>query len=76
MELKPVKSSSVAAIGYDAQTQQLHVKFLKGGTYTYHDVPPRVHDELVRAKSIGQHLAKYIVSGGKYKFTKPKAAKR
>lgn len=75
MELKPVKSSSVEAIGYDVMKQQLHVKFKKGGTYTYHDVPERVHDELIRAKSIGEHMAKVIVGKGKYKFTKSKATR-
>ncbi len=72
MELKPVNSSSVSHVGYDNMKGDLHVKFRKGDTYIYHNVPESAHTALMGAPSIGKHLAKHIVSGNRYRFSNAK----
>ena len=54
--LKPVKSSSIAAVGYDEAKQELHIKFHGGATHVYSGVTPEKHEELVGAESIGSHF--------------------
>jgi hypothetical protein len=60
MTLTPVQSSSINAIGYDADTRALHVEFSSGQTYHYPDVDPEAHQALVNAPSVGSHFAKHI----------------
>ena len=56
-----VDSSSIEAIGYDKDTQQLHVRFLKSGaTYVYYDVEEGVYDEFRQAESIGRYFNDHI----------------
>ncbi len=56
MELKPVNSSSLAAIGYDTAAKTLVLEFRTGGTYAYFDVPPSRHRALLKASSMGEHF--------------------
>ncbi len=56
MQLEPVDSSNVRAIGYDPVTQTLRVEFHNGGVYDYSGVPPYKHQELMAAGSKGSHL--------------------
>jgi hypothetical protein len=64
-EMLPVKSSNVAAIGYDHDGSRLHVDFKNGGSYIYHGITPDQHAALMKAKSVGSHMHSEI---------KPKAA--
>ncbi len=67
--MSPIKGSSqIESIGHDLATNTLSVKFLKGGTYHYHDVNQGAFDELMKADSIGSHLHKHVKS--KCKCTK------
>lgn len=59
-QLQPVKSSSIAAVGYDAPSKRLHIKFTSGGTYVYQGVPAKEHQALLKADSIGTHFAQHI----------------
>ena len=68
MDLKPVKSSGIAAVGYEPNTKTLGVKFRSGDLYHYHDVSAQAHQDLIGAKSIGQHFAAKVTN--KYRFTK------
>jgi len=68
MNRDPVNSTSIAAIGYDEQTQTLEVEFRHGGIYQYFDVPARVHQELLAASSIGRYVAEQIK--GAYRFAR------
>jgi hypothetical protein len=45
----PVKSSYIAAIGYDAEKKVLEVEFKRGDAYRYFDVPQDVYDGLIAA---------------------------
>lgn len=55
VDLHPVDSTSIEAIGYDPASRELHVRFLQAGrTYTYFDVDEAVYEEFRQADSIGQ----------------------
>lgn len=58
--MKPVESSSIAAIGHDPETNELHVQFKNGKTYTHYDVPATSHELLMGASSIGAHYNAHI----------------
>lgn len=60
--LKPVQSSQVKAVGYDAQTQTLAVTFTHGAGAIYHypNVTPEQHAAFIGADSIGVHFGKHI----------------
>jgi len=64
MELTPVTSSNVKAVGYDPDTQRLVVEFHSGKKYAFVDVPPAVHDGFLGAKSMGIFFVREIK--GKY----------
>ena len=63
-----VDSTNIEAIGYDGDAQDLHVRFVGGGTYLYHGVPRSVFDELMNAPSKGSFLNRELK--GVYTFTK------
>ncbi len=67
-EMIYVDSSNIEAIGYDDEKQELHVQFLSGGYYIYHDVPRAVFDELLIAASKGSYLNREVK--GVYQYTK------
>lgn len=50
-EMIYVDSSNVEAIGYDGDAQELHVQFVSGGSYIYHEVPQDVFDAFMSATS-------------------------
>ena len=52
--MKPVESSNIWSIGYDAEQNCMEIEFHDGRVYRYDCVPPEIHDGLVEAESIGQ----------------------
>lgn len=52
----PVASSNITAFRYDAQKQELQVKFHGGRVYGYAGVPQNIVDEFASAESKGQYL--------------------
>jgi hypothetical protein len=48
--LVPIRSSSLAAIGYDPATRTLRVKFRNGGLYDYLDVAHEVYEGLLASQ--------------------------
>ncbi len=68
MRREPVTSSNIAEIGYDEPSRTLEVLFLNGGLYQYFDVPPQVHQELMRSSSHGQYLNTQIK--GRYRYAR------
>lgn len=58
MNLIPVSSSNIAAVGYDEPT--LYVFFHSGGLYAYFNVPQSIYNGLMSASSHGTYLANYI----------------
>lgn len=63
-----VDSSNVEAIGYEDSAMELHVQFVGGSLYVYHDVPREVYEDLMVAPSKGSFLNRVIK--GVYQFTK------
>jgi hypothetical protein len=67
-EMFYVDSSNIEAIGYDDDAQELHVQFLSGGFYIYHQVPRHIFDAFMTAPSKGSFLNREVK--GVYQFTK------
>ena len=67
-EMIYVDSSNIEAIGYDENAQELHVQFLSGGYYVYHEVPREIFDNIMAAPSKGSYLNREIK--GVYRYTK------
>lgn len=70
--LVPVESSLLAAIGHDAETQTLAIKFKLGGSvYHYSNFSAEEYETFSKAESVGSHFIKNIKSNPtKYPFTK------
>lgn len=70
MNMSPVSSESIAAIGYDESTLTLQVEFKNGRTYQYFDVPKHVYEELLNPPggSHGVYLNQHIK--GQYRYAK------
>ena len=56
LQMTRIRSSSVTAVGYDADRHELSVTFVSGDTYVYAMVPPSVHRELLAAESVGRFV--------------------
>lgn len=53
MELVPVSSKAIRAIGHDAANETLYIEFSSGRTYSYARVPREVYEWLLRAPGKG-----------------------
>jgi len=53
-------STCVADYQYDKKSKELTIQFVKGGSYTYHEVPQRVVTNLKKAGSQGQYFNAFI----------------
>jgi len=72
--MQSVKSSNIAAVGYDAASHTLAVRFTSGATYHYEGVSPQTHAALLAAKSIGAYFARSIRRRHPYRRVETKAA--
>lgn len=72
MNLHPVISSNIAAIGYDPQASRLVVKFKSGAKYAYDSVPAEIHKRLIAAERIGTYFHQNVRD--KFKATKLESA--
>ncbi|MDM8528926.1 KTSC domain-containing protein [Anaerolineales bacterium HSG24] len=61
MTWQDVDSSMISGFGYDESKQVLEVKFNKGGTYRYTNVPKSVVEGLEDADSKGRYMHGYII---------------
>jgi hypothetical protein len=68
MRRKPVESSSLASVGYDAATRILEVEFRKGRIYRYHEVGAEIFARLMNAESKGRFMNSHIRNA--YRFTR------
>jgi hypothetical protein len=64
MTLRPVESSNIKALGYDAKAQKLDVEFHGSGTYRYSGVPPVIYRKILRNKSKGKSLHRLVIKAG------------
>jgi len=60
MNMIPVRSSAISAIGYDPAACQMRVKFVQGNTYSFCRVPQHVFDAFLAAGSKGHYYDAHI----------------
>lgn len=61
IDLAPIHSNSLAAVGYDSTTRTLRVNFRNGGLYDYYEVAREVYEGLLASQphpwsSWGRHI--------------------
>ena len=56
VSMRPVFSSHVQAIGYDAASSELHVAYKNGSRVAYKGVPQGVANKVMQSPSIGSAL--------------------
>ena len=76
IELQPVTSNQVAAIGYSHETKTLAVKFTRGAgnVYEYPDVEPETACAFFMSDSLGSHFGKHIAKLPSKKFAPDEVA--
>jgi KTSC domain len=61
MDLKPVQSSAIAAVGHDPATETLYVRFhSRREPYLFAPVSTDEHEAFVNADSLGAHFHRHI----------------
>jgi hypothetical protein len=60
MEMSPVESSNIKAIGFDGDTGTMHVQFTNDRTYEYTGVTPDFFNKFASAESKGRFFAQQI----------------
>ncbi len=55
MEMIPVRSTAISAVGYDKMTQQMCIKFKQGHSYNFCRVPESIFLGLTSASSKGRY---------------------
>ena len=69
--LTPVQSSTIAAMGHDADHSVMTVQFKNGSTYEYQNVEAPLFDRIMGAESVGKAFdAEIKKQSGKHPFTK------
>jgi hypothetical protein len=66
MDMVPVMSTNVSAVGFDNGT--LRIQFFNGSEYEYSGVPESVFNEMKNAVSAGAYFAQHIK--GQYSFVR------
>lgn len=60
MQLTPVKSSNLKAIGHDPERDELHVEFHNGQRWIYAGVDAKKHAAMLAFPSVGKFFAASI----------------
>jgi hypothetical protein len=70
INMTPVSSDNILAIGYEAASLTLQVEFKDGHVYQYFDVPMAVYEEFMNPPggSHGKYLAAHIK--GQYRYAR------
>lgn len=55
MDMTAVVSSQISAVGYDADSRKMEIRFANGALYQYDEVPKATYDGLMSADSIGRY---------------------
>ena len=62
-----VRSSNVEAVGYDANEEELYVRFSGGDTYVYLNVDQTLYEALCTAPSVGRYLNRHVKPRHQYR---------
>jgi hypothetical protein len=73
VDLQKIKSTNLAAVGYDKHSQTLRILFLAGAAYDYEQVPQGLYAALMAAQSKGEFFREHIKD--QYRFRKINPAK-
>lgn len=65
MNMIPVSSSNLVAVGYDSNTATLRIAF-HSGVYDYYNVPQNVFEGLLNASSKGKYHHAFIKNSYRY----------
>lgn len=60
MEMIRVSSDAISAIGYDAETMRMRVRFTSGSAYSFCRVPAHVFESFMRSASKGSYYNNHI----------------
>lgn len=60
MEMQTVQSSNINAIGFDANTGTMMIRFTNNKTYKYEGVKPEEFEAFAKSESKGRHFAAMI----------------
>ena len=60
MQMIPVSSSAISAIGYDQSTMRMYITFKQGHTYAFCRVPQHIFDGLLSSGSKGTYYDNHI----------------
>ncbi len=60
MNRKPVNSSILTSVGYNADKKTLEIEFRSGGIYKYHNITDSVYSGLMKADSYSQYFYRNI----------------
>lgn len=60
IEMVPVESAAISAIGHDLKSKTLRLQFSSGGTYDYRGVAAQKHKEMMAAASKGSFYHAFI----------------
>ncbi len=60
IQLYPVHSTSIKAIGYDVRSKTLAVEFQSGKLYYYFEVPPDLYEDFRQTPSLGIFFQDHI----------------
>lgn len=66
MDMTPVESSLIFAVGFDVDKKELTVEFKKGGVYRYKPVPHAVYTAMLEAISVGKFFLRNIKNQYEY----------
>ncbi|WP_457285246.1 KTSC domain-containing protein [Pseudomonas fragi] len=50
----------MTAVGYDAGSRRMKIRFQQGHTYDFCNVPPSIHEQLMSATSKGSYYNRHI----------------
>ncbi|WP_414046529.1 KTSC domain-containing protein [Macrococcus equi] len=67
IQMIPVASSKISAVGYDYARSELFVRFQNGCTYKYSDVPSEKYSNLLVSDSKGTYLENHIIGAHYYR---------
>ena len=68
MKLLNISSSFINGVGYKPDEKTMHIRFSKGATYAYYNVPESVYHELTNTKSGGAYFNSAVKN--RYDYTK------
>lgn len=74
LDLIPLASSVIAAIGYDPQTSECLVEFTSGSVFIYEDFPQQKFDEWATSDSPGRFFNSQVKNIHPYRRVTPPAS--